>query len=393
MNVIDLTRSHTFYQFENITTTSNNTLQSTTSCIPFDEEGFPKVQWIYSVFGECIHSPLEQASFYIGLLSIVLWVCALFPQVVKNFKNRDASSMSIGLLAQWIVGDSSNLIGAILTGQLVTQIILACYFLSMSVTLTLQYVVFGYLNRKKNEEKKNIESEEDNVTTDDTSSVDSAVFKDLSKTTTVKVTTVGVLLLLIIFVCLQYSSSSESLSVTNVVSHSRKLLSFNLLDDSNPINTDNEKPKGNHLNVSFPPKTTKAITGYIIGSICSILYIGSRFPQIYKNFKRKSVEGLSIFLFLFAFSGGFTYALSIFLFSTDSTFLLSKLPWILSACCNCTSDVIIMGQFIFFNKIYKKKDKLGEIVNTNDLNKNEIELTKVTQINGAKYGEVEEEEI
>ncbi|CAL1704644.1 unnamed protein product [Somion occarium] len=56
-------------------------------------------------------------------------------------------------------------------------------------------------------------------------------------------------------------------------------------------------------------------TDYIIGRIsawlCTTLYLTSRLPQIWKNFARKSVEGLSMYLFVFAFLGNFFYVASI----------------------------------------------------------------------------------
>ena len=48
-----------------------------TNCTLFDENGYRRIDWIEKAFGECIHSPLEQASFWIGLSSIGFWLCAV----------------------------------------------------------------------------------------------------------------------------------------------------------------------------------------------------------------------------------------------------------------------------------------------------------------------------
>ncbi|KAI0933126.1 hypothetical protein AcV7_004689 [Taiwanofungus camphoratus] len=60
-----------------------------------------------------------------------------------------------------------------------------------------------------------------------------------------------------------------------------------------------------------PERSTEFIIGRISAWICTILYLTSRLPQIWKNFVRKSVEGLSIYLFIFAFLGNFFYVASI----------------------------------------------------------------------------------
>jgi hypothetical protein len=43
----------------------------------------------------------------------------------------------------------------------------------------------------------------------------------------------------------------------------------------------------------------------------TILYLGSRPPQLYKNYRRKSTEGLSPLLFMAAFSGNLFYSSSL----------------------------------------------------------------------------------
>jgi len=60
-----------------------------------------------------------------------------------------------------------------------------------------------------------------------------------------------------------------------------------------------------------PARSMKLIIGRISAWLCTVLYLTSRLPQIWKNFVRKSVEGLSIMLFVAAFLGNFFYVLSI----------------------------------------------------------------------------------
>ena len=54
------------------------------------------------------------------------------------------------------------------------------------------------------------------------------------------------------------------------------------------------------------------VWGQTFGYICAALYLGSRLPQLLLNYRRKSVEGISMLFFLFACVGNLTYVLSIF---------------------------------------------------------------------------------
>lgn len=87
-----------------------------------------------------------------------------------------------------------------------------------------------------------------------------------------------------------------------------------------------------HLNDSHPPHQEhrpgklKQRIGKLSAWLCASLYLTSRIPQIVKNYRRKSVEGLSILLFILAFFGNLTYVLSIL----TSTFSSSDVPIITS---------------------------------------------------------------
>jgi hypothetical protein len=54
-------------------------LVNVTSCALIDSNGYYRVEWMMDYFGTCARSPKEQASFWIGLASIGLWLCANTP--------------------------------------------------------------------------------------------------------------------------------------------------------------------------------------------------------------------------------------------------------------------------------------------------------------------------
>ncbi|PSR77555.1 hypothetical protein PHLCEN_2v7745 [Hermanssonia centrifuga] len=100
-------------------------------------------------------------------------------------------------------------------------------------------------------------------------------------------------------------------------------------------------------------------TDYVIGRIsawiCTTLYLTSRLPQIWKNYVRKSVEGLSISLFVFAFLGNFLYVTSI-LTSPNlslpepqaSAFLRESIPYILGSGGTLMFDITIVTQSFLY---------------------------------------------
>ncbi|KAK8869742.1 hypothetical protein IAR55_000310 [Kwoniella newhampshirensis] len=117
-------------------------------------------------------------------------------------------------------------------------------------------------------------------------------------------------------------------------------------------------PDHDHDKDSHPPDYTPSIER-IIGRIsawtCTTLYLTSRLPQIWKNFQRKSVEGLSIMLFVMAFGGNITYVASILLNPAGgadpveaSHYLLEALPYLLGSGGTLIFDLTIMVQSLIY---------------------------------------------
>ncbi|RPD66139.1 PQ-loop-domain-containing protein [Lentinus tigrinus ALCF2SS1-7] len=102
--------------------------------------------------------------------------------------------------------------------------------------------------------------------------------------------------------------------------------------------------------------STEFIIGRISAWICTTLYLTSRLPQIWKNYVRKSVEGLSIYLFIFAFLGNFFYVASI-LTSPNlqlpepqaSAFIRESIPYLLGSGGTLMFDVTIVTQAFLYS--------------------------------------------
>ncbi|EKM55334.1 uncharacterized protein PHACADRAFT_143534 [Phanerochaete carnosa HHB-10118-sp] len=135
-------------------------------------------------------------------------------------------------------------------------------------------------------------------------------------------------------------------------------LSYDDLHFSQPImSTRADDPDDQH-----DAPSTDYIIGRISAWICTTLYLTSRLPQIWKNYTRKSVEGLSISLFVFAFLGNFFYVFSILTSPNLSlpereaaAFLKESVPYLLGSGGTLMFDVTIVIQSF----LYKPKAMRG----------------------------------
>lgn len=118
--------------------------------------------------------------------------------------------------------------------------------------------------------------------------------------------------------------------------------------DSEPLElffVSEDQEKRPHIPLPNQPASYERMIGRISAWCCTTLYLTSRLPQIWKNvseislaslneqFRRRSVEGLSILLFLFAFCGNLFYVFSILLNPSGNAdpadaghYLLESLP-------------------------------------------------------------------
>ncbi|KAF8136786.1 PQ loop repeat-domain-containing protein [Boletus edulis] len=136
------------------------------------------------------------------------------------------------------------------------------------------------------------------------------------------------------------------------------------LTDTTPFSFDVELPSlpnDSGFNQSRQPDEDtnyERIVGRIFAWTCTTLYLTSRLPQIWKNYVRKSVEGLSMYLFVFAFLGNFFYVLSIVTSPkahlpppASTEFLGESLPYLLGSGGTFMFDITIVSQsFIYKGK-------------------------------------------
>jgi uncharacterized protein with PQ loop repeat len=117
------------------------------------------------------------------------------------------------------------------------------------------------------------------------------------------------------------------------------------------------------------------VWGQIFGWLCAVFYFGSRFPQLILNWRRKSVEGLSVLFFLFACLGNSTFVLFILAFDATGAVsnrclescgarevygrhILVNLPWLVDGVGTMLLDVAIFAQFLHYGEVKPIRDEV-----------------------------------
>ncbi|GBF61653.1 vacuolar amino acid transporter [Trichophyton mentagrophytes] len=281
----------------------------------------PFLQLISSTLQICLPTPLALISSTLGVLSIVSWLFAQLPQIYKNYKIKSTAGLSIVFIVEWLLADTANCIGAILTNQAGWQITIAAYYVTVDLIMTCQH--FWYTHVKHRQPNRliyaNIGDSEDSDTDFPPSDCDS--FQQLqdsqrsSSARPVDKLKTG-----------RNQSSDEkaqpqasngkrcvrSTGLGSSLTSPKAVLFVSMLCAviANASSIPASGLSRSHP-VIPPPSNTKELVGRIFSWISTILYLGSRLPQLYKNYTRKSTAGLSPLLFIAAFCGNMFYSSSL----------------------------------------------------------------------------------
>ena len=106
-------------------------------------------EWIRVGFGDCVYDRADAVGFAFGMLSIACWLVAQLPQFAQNFRSGSAEGLSPWFLAEWLLGDTFNLLGCVMTGdQLPSETYTAAYFMGVDVLMIFQFVYYSLRSRE-----------------------------------------------------------------------------------------------------------------------------------------------------------------------------------------------------------------------------------------------------
>ncbi|KAJ4305799.1 hypothetical protein N0V90_001331 [Kalmusia sp. IMI 367209] len=332
----------------------------------------PANDFLYNLsvtLGSCIPTNLALISTLLGTCSIISWLFAQLPQIYKNHKLKSTSGLSIFFLTEWLLGDVSNLLGSLFTHQATWQVIIASYYVFVDCALCGQWVWYGLLkhgrplrpiwSRPKSSDSGNGPSGMNQVwhpssaaknangkTAAPTAAHDSRPDKQDqppsspgrsiprrsnpmdafripnygASPNSTKETFLGT----------PPSGTPTSRDVRRVAASSSPMISPSpktilyisliLAVLSNTSTATNVSPFApapyQNQRLSLQARTehhasASEIAGKVLSWMSTILYLGSRLPQLYQNHVRKSTAGLSPTLFAAAFFGNLFYSSSL----------------------------------------------------------------------------------
>ncbi|XP_054078486.1 lysosomal amino acid transporter 1 homolog isoform X2 [Rissa tridactyla] len=263
-------------------------------------------RWVMEVFNECAQDGRDIASVVLGLVSIFCFAAASFPQFYQACKTGIMDrALSIYFLLGWLGGDLLNLIGSFLADQLPLQVYTAVYYVLADLVMLSLYGYYKVKNRGRG-----------------FAAPINAAFVFLSLGTVWTVSLLG---------------RGAAVAQEPAAFKGRSLLS---------AGGDELGPK---------PFSKSEIIGFTIGSVSSVLYLCSRLPQIYTNYKRKSTIGVSYSLFALVMLGNLLYGLSVLLKNPEpgqgeGVYVLHHLPWLVGSLGVLSLDVVISFQFLAYRR-------------------------------------------
>ncbi|KAH7055123.1 PQ loop repeat-domain-containing protein [Linnemannia elongata] len=256
-----------------------------------------------------------------GSLSILCWFIVFTPQIWMNYKRKSGESLSLPFLYIWLAGDFLNVAGATMDNLLLTMRILAWYYTIADILLIAQ--VYYY---RRTSVRSSFESACSTRTTA------SERFRFLQKRRSVRQ---WILIILPIL--------ATAFFVWSYIEWRNCVLGEIGDGDGTPGPDNGNADECGWLALFF-------------GWGSAALYLGSRIPQLYKNWRLKSCEGLSIMMFLFSVFGNALFVASIFLNSTERGYLIRNMPWWLgstgtlvfdfSVCILCPFDIIVANDVL-----------------------------------------------
>lgn len=268
-----------------------------------------------------------------GTISFCSAFISLFPQIIETFRDKTVEGLSPYFLLAWVGGDITSLIGAWMTKQLMFQVVLALYFLCNDLFVCGQYYYYGILHENKlataGHESKPMytslpSSELANESDMHTAGVTGGNTRRNQKNFFSKM-----------FALVGLAGSANALPLEQVIS---------IMASQDPNSPVPIPGNGNNGNTST--------VGITLSWLGAAFYVGARIPQLWKNYERKSTDGISPFLFATTLLANVTYNISIltsneFLESPDrKAFLLNAMPFILG----CT--VTIFFDMVYFYQHY-----------------------------------------
>ncbi|KAK8050596.1 PQ-loop repeat-containing protein 2 [Apiospora phragmitis] len=236
---------------------------------------------------------VEAISGICGSISIAAWIVVFSPQIAENFRRGSAEGLSLQFIIIWLVGDVFNILGAILQGVLPTMLILAIYYTIADMVL-LDHSREGDRRAQRKDRSAGRTPEQQGATRQhpELAQLGASLTRRTHDTRS------------------PVYAAAPPTKMRTFFTHSTAILMVCVAGVAGWYLS--RHASGEHASEPADGGPQFNLWGQIFGWMCAVLYLGSRLPQLLLNWRRKSVEGISMLFFLFSCLGNLTYVLSIF---------------------------------------------------------------------------------
>jgi len=254
----------------------------------------------------------EATSGVLGSISLACWIFLLVPQLIENYTYGSAEAVSLAFLFVWCIGDLANLIGALGARLVPVVIAIGVYFCIADGVLISQCLYYNVKNARKVARRCASSISQDSELLDPTTPL---LSRRMSEN-------------------LGLPGSRRGSSASQRRPGSRR--SNRIKDSLAEIIEETEPGKPwikNMLSILgicaigtagwaiawqsgvwqptpiAKPGTSGDTPGWAqaLGYISAVCYLGARIPQIIKNYRERSCEGLSLLFFIFSLLGNVSY--------------------------------------------------------------------------------------
>lgn len=268
--------------------------------------------------------------------SLAAWIVLLLPQLVEQWRLKSSEGVSVGFIAVWFIGDVANLIGSLWASLLPGVIMLAAWFCTADALLIASYLYYrpraeydwtedGYWRKRRRS------TEPEDPTQPLLDRRNSAVRRRKSSFYPCRRDSLSSI------VIAPYSGGNKLTQYIWPLLFVLMAAVFGFLFS----NKEEHSPNFDHGTISLGPQ--------ILGYVSTLCYLGARLPQVYQNYKKKSVYGLSLLFFIFSMLGNITYAGGILFYRLDSQYIKLYLPWLIGSLGTIFEDCAIFIQFYIYS--------------------------------------------
>lgn len=273
----------------------------------------------------------EALSGIFGSISLVAWIVVLVPQLLQNYLSSSADAISLTFLLIWFLGDVANLIGSLWAHLVPTVTALAIYFCFADAILISQCLYYNILNKRRQrsmstatvETAGTVEDEEEPLLSRRGSAASNLGLPGSHtrrkssggsrRTLTGSESSARRRESVLAKIAEEDGSGGRAGSAAWLKNIASILVIFVVgaggwaIAYKTGIWVPAAAPTHHHGNDGQGNAPHTPLGAEILGYLSAVAYLGARIPQILKNWRERSCEGLSLLFFLLSLLGNLTY--------------------------------------------------------------------------------------